>query len=183
MRKWNLIIIVCLIVIAFAGHARSAEPNEPNIPPLPVVPDSNLIAPGDGVVAGLFYRNATEPGQGSTLAQIGYQYGVALFYGAADVDKFNYYEAGVEFESRDIAQEDSVLVLSNLALKLFPEGYMITGVAGVGYSWYGDNTGGITIGGVNVRPNEKKQNFCIPFRVVTPFDKNPEIRAGLIFRF
>lgn len=183
MRFINLVKFAAVIMLLCLTLFVQAEPNDVNVPTLPIIPDSNLIAPGDGFVLGLLYKDKSDSKQGNTLAKLGYQYGVAQFYGTIDIEKGRYFEAAVEFESRNINKDDSVKVLSDLALRLFPEGYMVTGVAGIGYSWSGDNTAGITIAGVNIRPNEKNQKFNIELRAVTPFDENPEIRAGLVFKF
>lgn len=192
MRKWNLIVIVCLIILAFAGYSDAADPNivtEPNDVVVDVsgtdttiVVDANLIKAGDGLTLGFSLRGTSGTGQGKELFDIGYTYGVAQFYLAGDISKQKYLEGAVEFESRDIAEDKSVYGLSTLLLMFTPESYQVTGVAGMGYAIAEDDNQGLTIGGVNVRFNEDK-NFCLTGRVVTALDGDSELRVGLRIKF
>lgn len=171
------IMIICLLCLATFTYA---EPNEPNIPA--VIPDSNLVKPGDGILAGSIIRDSAKEGEGKILGVIGYQYGVSKFYFAGDVEKGKYFEGGVEFESRDIAEPYSVYGLSTLFLMFTPEEYEVTGVAGVGYSLSGNDGTALTIGGVNIRPNSDK-NICFGFKGVTPIDRDVELRFDITWKF
>lgn len=169
----GVLCLLCLTVFV------QAEPNNVNTP---IVADANLIKSGDGFTLGFSLRSTSAEGQGKELLDIGYTYGVSQFYIAGDISEQKYFEGGVEFESRDIAEDKSVYGLSTLLLMFTPESYQVTGVAGIGYAVAEDNNDGLTIGGINVRFNEDK-NLCLTGRIVTALDGDSEIRVGLRVKF
>lgn len=185
-KNWFLLLVVIAILLVVKCSAMAAA-GDPNSAPIldantPIIPDSNLVKPGDGILAGVATRGTSQDGEGKLLGVIGYQYGISKFYFAGDIEKGKYFEGGVEFESRDIAEENSVYGLSTLFLMFTPEEYEVTGVAGVGYSWSGNDGTAITIGGVNIRPNEDK-NICFGLKGVTPIDQDVELRFDITWKF
>lgn len=185
----TVLLVVAMLLCLFSVTVQ-AEPNDVNTP---VASDPNLIKAGDGFTVGVSARTDPGEGQGSTLVDIGYTYGVAQFYFAADVEKQKYFEAGAEFESRDIVEDKSVYGLSTLLLMFTPESYVVTGVAGFGLAMFDEeepyttkedknNLDWISISGVNVRFNEDK-NLCLTGRLVTAMDGDSELRVGLRIKF
>lgn len=179
----TLWLVMCLALILSIG-VQGQDVNVPDVN-VPVIPDSNLIAPGDGILAGaMLVESASRP-----YIKLAYQYGVAQFFGIVDPD-FKYSEFGTKWESRDIAQQGSVPGLSTLVLLIAPEKSEVTGTAGL--SWSHDrlnrNDAGNyedyfnTIVGTNIRPNQDK-NFLIEVEGVTPIDKDIHFRVGFVWKF
>jgi hypothetical protein len=168
----TLIITICLLCLA---SFVMAEPNDVNAP---VISDSNLIAHGDGIIAGYVVKES----ENNSLAKIGYQYGISQFFALIGIEEKGYYEFGVKWESRDIAQQDSVPALSEFILMIAPEKSEITGTAGISRSWNGNDSYFNGIGGINIRPNQDK-NLLIEIEGVTPVDQDIYFRMGLVWKF
>jgi hypothetical protein len=172
MRSLIVALVLCLVTFV------QAEPNDVN---LPVIPDANLIAPGDGFLLGYMVNDKSG---NESLVKAGYQYGVSQFSIIGEVEKQKYFELCVKWESRDIAKENSVPALSSLILLIAPEQSEITGTAGLSRSWDTDKDESFwnTIGGINIRPNEDK-NLLIELEGVTPIDRDIYFRAGIVWKF
>ena len=120
--KW--IVVLILLVCASAGFAqdKADDPNEPNEP-------SKIDT--NGYILSIMSMENPDPNVGNVFLRAGYKYGVLEAFLGLECEEADIYEFGFFLHSRNIAEPDSVAVISPLLSGIFDEEMVITGYTGL----------------------------------------------------
>lgn len=163
MRKWILTITLLLCLTSFV----QAEPNLPS---------------DNGFVLSILTQESAEP---DTFGRIGYQYGVMEGFIGCEVESVDMLEFGFIIKSGDIADPNSVKVLSNLLLGILSEQMTLTGYTGL--HWVKDRVTKEDYSGAIVGLEARQEGSPISLRSEIHYENNQNeditFFAGLAIKF
>ena len=184
-RKWNLIIIVCLIVLAFAHPARSQEIDANDIDILSgygELFDMGVKDSNDGFTIGFYGQESASSGDGKSVLQVGYDYGVMNAFFGIDISEPSYFHLGVKFYTRDLADVNSVPYLSNIVLLLADTEAVVLASSGMAHSWLGNTDHTSTLVGLKIKGSINSPVSFQP-EVWFPLDAKPVLFFGMEWKF
>ncbi len=177
LRKWILTICLLCFVFSILCPFVQADPNEPNKPDkskdgwiVSVMALDNSVAFGDDG-SNIFLRG-------------GYRYGVLEAFAGLEAQRAEKFEFGFLLHSRDIAEPNSVAVISPLLTNIFNPDMVITGYSGLHWMIEDEETYSGAIIGIDAKSDiESPLSLRAEIHYENNLDKDIRFFAGMCWKF